>query len=237
LKRGIYALTGANGSGKSSLFRILLSCDTNKKSIDLPQSIIVQNKASISLLGPSSSDMEVAEVRPDGSQIFETTGTNLDLTISSLVPKIVMPSSDVVEISQNVYWPLHTKPIDWMYQEMVSEMSEPQRSELVSRVEHELSLFQFQRDVRLTPSGKETDVDNKDTIESSPVLDSLGRTVANDLLEEKDDWFNELSGGQKCKVELVRKVRVLDRQLENTVMPVPFRPSLHKNDVSSPDSD
>ena len=30
--------------------------------------------------------------------------------------------------------------------------------------------------------------------------------IHHELLEEKDDWFSDLSGGQKSKVELVRKV-------------------------------
>lgn len=30
--------------------------------------------------------------------------------------------------------------------------------------------------------------------------------VMKELLEVKEDWFNDLSGGQKSKVELVRKV-------------------------------
>ncbi|OEU20603.1 hypothetical protein FRACYDRAFT_180638 [Fragilariopsis cylindrus CCMP1102] len=31
-----------------------------------------------------------------------------------------------------------------------------------------------------------------------------------ELEEEKEDWFNDLSGGQKSKVELVRKVFLMD---------------------------
>ena len=113
---------------------------------------------------------------------------------------LILPSADVVEISQNFYWPLHTKPIDWIYQELVSEMSEARRSDLVSRVEHELSLLQFKRDT---------------------VSDRIN--LSRDLLEEKDDWFNELSGGQKCKVELVRKVRRNpDKEMLHIFLPVPI---------------
>ena len=39
LNAGVYALTGPHGSGKSTLFRVLMSCDTNERSIDLPPSI------------------------------------------------------------------------------------------------------------------------------------------------------------------------------------------------------
>ena len=34
--------------------------------------------------------------------------------------------------------------------------------------------------------------------------------IMSELLEEKEDWFSELSGGQKSKVELVRTVFIRD---------------------------
>lgn len=129
--------------------------------------------------------MEAVEILPNGEQQLQHQNAMV-LDRDSIVdpPMIILPSADVVEVSQNFYWPLHTKPVDWIYQELVSEMSEPKRSELVLRVEHELSLLEFKRDT------------TSDRI-----------NLSRELLEEKDDWFNELSGGQKCKVELVRKVR------------------------------
>jgi hypothetical protein len=169
------------------LFRILLGCDSNKKVIDLPQSISIlpaneQGNANSTLA--SMKPVEFAEILSNGEQQLNHNHDRVlerdDIRASEM---IVLPSTDVVEVSQNFYWPLHTKPIDWIYQELVSEMSEIKRQELVARVEHELSLLDFKRG-----TGTER-------------ID-----LSADLLEEKEDWFNELSGGQKCKVELVRKV-------------------------------
>jgi hypothetical protein len=171
-------------------FRLLLSCDSNRKIIDLPQSINIVlanplDEANISSV--VQTPMEAVEILSNGEQQLQHQNTIvLDRDIIVDPPMIILPSADVVEVSQNFYWPLHTKPVDWIYQELVSEMSEPKRSELVLRVEHELSLLEFKRDT------------TSDRI-----------NLSRELLEEKEDWFNELSGGQKCKVELVRKVRII----------------------------
>lgn len=168
---------------QTGLFRILLGCNSNTKVIDLPQSISILPTNN----GQDNSDftLEIAEILSNGEQQLHQKHEKVlerdDISSSSM---IILPSADVVEVSQNFYWPLHTKPIDWIYQELVSEMSEINRQELVSRVEHELSLLDFKRGT------------------ASERID-----LSAELLEEKEDWFNELSGGQKCKVELVRKVR------------------------------
>eukprot|EP00560_Eucampia_antarctica_P006250 CAMPEP_0197827414 /NCGR_PEP_ID=MMETSP1437-20131217/4194_1 /TAXON_ID=49252 ORGANISM="Eucampia antarctica, Strain CCMP1452" /NCGR_SAMPLE_ID=MMETSP1437 /ASSEMBLY_ACC=CAM_ASM_001096 /LENGTH=685 /DNA_ID=CAMNT_0043428243 /DNA_START=646 /DNA_END=2703 /DNA_ORIENTATION=- len=105
---------------------------------------------------------------------------------------ITMPSSDVVEISQNFYWPLHTKPIDWIYQKHLSTDIEDddQREQMVSKVEKELRSLHF-HNAALDVNGTEY-------------------LLKEELLEEKEDWFGDLSGGQKSKVELVRKVLLHD---------------------------
>ena len=57
---------------------------------------------------------------------------------------ITMPSSDVVEISQNFYWPLYTKPIDWIFQKHLDiDVDEDERNRLVSKVDKELQSLQF----------------------------------------------------------------------------------------------
>ena len=94
---------------------------------------------------------------------------------------VQMPSSIVVEIAQNYYWPLFTKPIDWIYHDDVS--SNRNKDKMVSRVVEELMELKFQPE---------------DGDESS--------SLRLDLEEEKEDWFGDLSGGQKSKVELVRSV-------------------------------
>jgi ABC-type phosphate/phosphonate transport system ATPase subunit len=48
-----------------------------------------------------------------------------------------------------------------------------------------------------------------DIVASSPSGDTILRIIE-DLEEEKEDWFNDLSGGQRSKVELVRKVFLMD---------------------------
>jgi len=101
--------------------------------------------------------------------------------------RIVMPSSNVVEIAQNVYWPLYTKPVDWIYHKHLDEdVQDPaQREKMVTRVVSELKSLLFYRDLELDER-----------------MDQLRK----DLTEVKDDWFGDLSGGQKSKVELIRKV-------------------------------
>ena len=100
---------------------------------------------------------------------------------------ITMPSSDVVEISQNFYWPLYTKPIDWIFQKHLDiDVDEDERNRLVSKVDKELQSLQFRK--------------AQGSVEGSE------HSLKDELLEEKEDWFGDLSGGQKSKVELVRKV-------------------------------
>jgi len=101
---------------------------------------------------------------------------------------VTMPSSDVVEISQNFYWPLYTKPIDWIYQKHLDmDVDNDERERLVSKVDKELRSLQFRK--------------AQGNVEGSEY------SLKQELLEEKEDWFGDLSGGQKSKVELVRKVR------------------------------
>jgi len=179
LTSGIYAITGANGSGKSTLFRVLMSCDSNKKSIDLPESIILGDDSSSSLLKSSASETNVCptintndETNTPSSQSCNTQST------------ITLPSPNIVEISQTFYWPLYTKPIDWIYQRHSIEKNK------VSKIIHELNSLYFTKSI----TKDSMDVNFNDT------------ALMEELESEKEDWFSELSGGQKSKVELVRKV-------------------------------
>jgi len=101
--------------------------------------------------------------------------------------RIVMPSSNLVEIAQNVYWPLFTKPIDWIYHQHLNEdVKDPvHREMMINKVLYELKNLIFYRDLE---------------------LDDRMNQLRKDLTEVKDDWFGDLSGGQKSKVELIRKV-------------------------------
>ena len=196
LEPGVYAVTGANGSGKSTLFRLLMACKSNERPIDLHESIVLGTQAQQwdfsddSCTAPDSDECKVNE-----------SGESGDMT------SITLPSSDIVEISQTFYWPLYSKPIDWIYQKHItSDLSESERKECVQRVAEELQSLSF---AQSQEKEEDSDVESgiKDTSKSN------GTVVENlmvDLQEEKEDWFNELSGGQKSKVELVRKVFLRD---------------------------
>jgi ABC-type multidrug transport system fused ATPase/permease subunit len=120
----------------------------------------------------------------------DTNRKSIDMDSSILIkaPGIVnMSSSNVVEISQNFYWPLNTAPVDWIYHTNMNQLSSEERERRVSKLVNEL------RSLKLYP-------------ETQP-----GSDLTNDLVSVKDDWFADLSGGQKSKVELVRKVFLEER--------------------------
>lgn len=121
---------------------------------------------------------------------------------------ITMPSANVVEISQTFYWPLYSKPIDWIYQEYITDTSDD--AELhgrVRRVAEELNSLEFAQ----APVGVEQNGTSiADAASMAPSADVLGG-IMDQLVEEKEDWFNDLSGGQRSKVELVRKVFLQDQ--------------------------
>lgn len=100
---------------------------------------------------------------------------------------IQMPSSDVVEITQNFYFPLFSTPFDWIYGINIFEgvPNQEKNNAMVKKLEEELKSLNFYPESQLRLS------DSK---------------LMEDLTSEKDDWFSDLSGGQKSKVELVRKV-------------------------------
>lgn len=196
LEPGVYAVTGANGSGKSTLFRLLMACKSNERPIDLHESIVLGTPAhqwdfsDDSCTAPDSDECKVNQDEASGE-----------------MTSITLPSSDIVEISQTFYWPLYSKPIDWIHQKHItSDLSESERKECVKRVAEELQSLSFaQSQEKEEDSDGESEI--KDTSKSNgTVIDNL----MVDLQEEKEDWFNELSGGQKSKVELVRKVFLRD---------------------------
>ena len=225
LHPGVYALTGSNGSGKSTLFRVLMACSSNEQSIDLPISINLHTPMEplaeeddflreSACLESDENDTEVdeedceANIDSDGNvEIVEATSRELNTTSVGErhpVPKLLMtmPSSHVVEISQNFYWPLYTKPIEWIYQDLrTEEVEQDVLSKRVRKVaEHLHSLEFFQ-------SLQQSDDDPKD---GASTAEATINRIEQELQEEKEDWFSNLSGGQKSKVELVRKVFMHD---------------------------
>lgn len=239
LSSGVYALTGSNGSGKSTLFRILMSCNTNEKSIDLPSSInlltpveplteeedLLRERACLASIDDEDGEADESclvdaegggrELERDDLAATSSQGVPTDMPHHIPRLSITMPSAQVVEISQNFYWPLYSKPIDWIYQDHVSETCD--HGELQKRVRrvaeelHSLAFFQSGQDTpeRQTSSDKATgEEDDRDLLELSDAVSAEATIsrIMSALQEEKEDWFSDLSGGQKSKVELVRIV-------------------------------
>jgi len=210
LAAGIYALTGGNGSGKSTLFRVIMSCSSNQRGIDLPPSI--------SLSTPSTPLVEEDDIeREQSCESSEEEGTEGVVEVTAQPyevdaethPRlsITMPSSDVVEISQTFYWPLYTKPIDWIYQEHVADTCDKvELQSRVRRVAEELDALEFAQ----APIDNEQNSTSLEANTMAPSADIV-TGIMDQLVEEKEDWFNDLSGGQRSKVELVRKVFLQDR--------------------------
>ena len=200
-----------------------MGCDSNEKPIDIP--------SSINLLTPSEPLVEKDDVERDLSceaghveveqqqeqdadteQSDDTVATSAsscetDETASvdgsnclanpNPVPRlsVTMPSSNVSEISQDIYWPLFSKPIEFFYQgEEFDLLSSEEIEERALRVATELHSLEFFQPVV---------VEEGSAISSETA--SIER-IANELKVQKEDWFGDLSGGQKSKAELVRKV-------------------------------
>ena len=165
-----------------------MACETNERSIDLHESIVLETPV-------HSWDLSNSLVIPEDSCKAPDEDCKIEDSTEVPVASITMPSSDVVEISQVFYWPLYTTPIDWINQHhLTDEHNETERREFALRVAKELQLLSF--------SQSQNNSDEPSHTDNSSVLDTLTTT----LLEEREDWFSELSGGQKSKVELVRKV-------------------------------
>jgi len=194
-------VTGANGSGKSTLFRVLMSCQSNDKPVDLPPSIVMESPK-VDFIDSDLSD-DTCTVH-DGCEVSNETGSDEE---EVPIMKIAMPSADVAEISQNFYWPLYTKPIDWIYQEHLTDCDKEEREKRLNRVTDELMDLAFSQIAEDPNAGAAAS-----TNETAAALDKAAARAKlfSDLKEEKEDWFGDLSGGQKSKVELVRKVFLHD---------------------------
>jgi len=101
--------------------------------------------------------------------------------------RISVPSRDIVMITQQLYCPLFVKPIEWLLQmpdvQITSDQEMQMRTEQIAQLSAELM---FQQSSTSTTHG-----------------DGLNTSV---LHLEKEDWYAQLSGGQKVKVEFMRKV-------------------------------
>jgi energy-coupling factor transporter ATP-binding protein EcfA2 len=227
LPAGVYALTGGNGSGKSTLFRVIMSCNTNDRPIDIPPSILLSMPAEEILAEGNVIEGETSHgvIDEDVVEVTDSlTKTDRLLSSEDIASQfsISMPSSSVVEISQTFYWPLYSKPIDWIYQHSSAEtITEKQMQDRRQRVAELLYSLEFSQSLEseediagndsVTDSRKlsEEEPDGNGIVSSSTSGDIIAR-IMDELEEEKEDWFNYLSGGQKSKVELVRKVFLMD---------------------------
>ena len=227
LPAGVYALTGGNGSGKSTLFRVIMSCNTNDRPIDIPPSILLSMPAEEMLAEGDVIEGETSDgvIEEDVVKVTDSlTKTDRLLSSEDIASQfsISMPSSSVVEISQTFYWPLYSKPIDWIYQHSSAEtITEKQMQDRRQRVAELLYSLEFSQSLEseediagndsVTDSRKLSveEHDSNGIVTSSTSGDTIAR-IMDELEEEKEDWFNDLSGGQKSKVELVRKVFLMD---------------------------
>ena len=106
-----------------------------------------------------------------------------------------LPSRDVVIVTQSIYWPLHARPIDWILNKKADN-----ENDIDSVLNHLISL-QFHNDF----------FSNNDQ-------DQLSDSLRRDLLEEKTDWFSQLSGGQKSKVVSIFNLIFFYSQFFNELM-------------------
>lgn len=199
-----------------------MSCDTNEKSIDLPPSInmltpaeplkeeddLLREEACLaSDDGDEDSDNDEACLSPDakGGDEASTNGST-----DGFVPKmtITLPSSKVVEISQNFYWPLYSKPIEWIFQDRDS--STVISKEEILRVAEELHSLEFFQSRRQEAELSSAEDDDEEIVDAATLAKETIERIATELQEEKADWFGDLSGGQKSKVELTRIVFLRD---------------------------
>lgn len=178
-----------------------MSCNTNDRPIDIPPSI--------SLSTPSDAfvekSVERAELEPrdDGNKESDDQFS------------VTMPSSHVVEISQTFYWPLYSKPIDWIYNgDAQGSITASETRERCRRVAELLHSLEFIQNVDYEDATGDSLLPGDQTSSGSLVSSSLsGDTISRimeELEEEKEDWFSDLSGGQRSKVELVRKVFLME---------------------------
>merc|ERR1712166_907140 len=99
----------------------IMSCNTNDRPIDIPPSILLSIPAEEILAEGNVIEGVTSDGVIDEDVVKVTdslTKTDRLLSSEDIASQfsISMPSSSVVEISQTFYWPLYSKPIDWIYQ-------------------------------------------------------------------------------------------------------------------------
>ena len=106
-----------------------MSCETNANPVDLPASIVLADELDSMVCSNDSSSAIEGECEAG-------------LMESSPPFMVSMPSSEVIEISQTFYWPLHAKPIEWIAQNAVSKTASSVSALRVAQELYSLEFFQ-----------------------------------------------------------------------------------------------
>ena len=165
-----------------------MACDSNSRPIDLHESIklatpihqwdlmdkLISSKESCK--NPSESCASDNEFKDNEVESGESIDDKIPVT------SITLSLSDMVEISQNFYWPLYSRPIDWICQEHVTSASNATAMEACARrVIEELQSLSFSQ-------SQEDDVlDRPDATElrnGTKSYDTSAQTI--ELFEEKE---------------------------------------------------
>ena len=133
----------------------------------------------------------------------EVDGESIDDKIP--VTSITLPSSDIVELSQNFYWPLYARPVDWICQEYVTpDSNETEREACTLRVVEELQSLSFSRSQQ--DDTMHLSRENYDASKARNAARSNDASAqAIELHEEKEDWFSHLVVDKRAKSNLCGK--------------------------------
>ena len=200
-----------------------MSCNTNDRPIDIPPSILLSMPSetlieengikgetsqkmlagdAVEVIHPSTkTDQRLLSSEDKGNESTKNANEETHPQFS-----ITMPSSHVVEISQTFYWPLYSKPINWIYQHTENKKEMQDRCRRVAELLHSLEFTQsldFEEEVAVTNTESrimaEEESNGGGIVASSPSGDVITR-IMEELEEEKEDWFNDLSGGQRSAI-------------------------------------
>lgn len=155
----IYAVTGGNGSGKSTFFRILRSCSSSSDPVPLST-------------------------------------TNIRLVDPHLT-RIRMPSEQVVEVTQNTYWPLFAKPMDWFAGANGAVATDAMRDRVLTLLQ--LLEFDMNAHAKRGSIGEENGVTNHSRPDD---------TLAETLSQSQRDWSEPILT-QQCYVIFLMTVALV----------------------------